>query len=176
VRPDAYEIAALPFPIRGDPGGSVMHALELSHQISPAGEVIVDLGGELDIATAELAVSYVKDVISRHREPVIVDLSALSFCDAGGLAALVRMAGYAEQMGCTFRISSPSLSLVKIMRITGLHRRFLTFQIPHQAVLRAEYDDCQVTTRPATTTFQAEPPDQRPCPGSWAGSPASDSK
>lgn len=104
--------------------------LELSHRISLAGEAIVDLAGELDIASAEVAVSYVRDVIDRHRRPVIADLTALAFCDARGLTALVRMAGYAEQRGCTFQLTSPSLSLVKIMRITGLDRRFLAFQVP----------------------------------------------
>jgi anti-anti-sigma factor len=115
----------------GDQQGAV--ALELSHRISLAGEATVALGGELDIVSAEVAVSYVRDVIDRHRGPVIVDLTALAFCDAQGLSALVRMAGYAEQMGCTFRLASPSLALVKIMRITGLDRRFLAFQVPEQA-------------------------------------------
>ncbi len=100
--------------------------LELSHRICPTGEAVVDLDGELDIASAEVAVSYAWDVIDRHRGPVIVDLAALVFCDARGLAALVRIAGYAEQKGCPFRLASPSPSLVKIMRITGLDRRFLT--------------------------------------------------
>jgi anti-sigma B factor antagonist len=104
--------------------------LELSHRICPAGQAVVDLGGELDIATAEVAVSYVRDVISRHREPVIVDLTALAFCDARGLAALVDMADHAEQNGCPFRLVSPSPSLVKIIRITGLDRRFLACQAP----------------------------------------------
>lgn len=107
--------------------------LELSHRISLAGEAIVDLGGELDIVSAEVAVSYVRDIIDRHCRPVIVDLTALAFCDARGLAALMRMAGYAEQAGYTFRLTSPSLSLVKIMRITGLDRRFRAFQVPEQA-------------------------------------------
>jgi anti-anti-sigma regulatory factor len=35
------------------------------------------------------------------------------------------MARYAEQEGCPFRLASPNPSLVKIMRITGLDRRFL---------------------------------------------------
>ena len=99
--------------------------MELSHRICPAGEAVVDLGGDLDMLSAEVAVSYVRDVIDRHRLPVIVDLTALTFCDARGLAALVRMAGYAEQKGCPFRLVSLSPSLVKIMRITGLDRRFL---------------------------------------------------
>lgn len=102
--------------------------LKLSHRICLTGEIVVDLDGELDIASAEIAASYVRDVIDRHRGPVIVDLTALAFCDARGLAALVRMAGYAEQKGCPFRLASPSPSLVKIMRITGLDRRFLASQ------------------------------------------------
>ena len=85
----------------------------------------MNLRGELDIATAEAAVSYVKNVIDHRGAPVTVDLAALAFCDARGLAALLRMADYAEQAGCPFRLASPRPSLVKIMRITGLDRRLL---------------------------------------------------
>ena len=99
--------------------------LELSHRVLPAGEAVVGIGGELDFATAEMAVAYVSDVIDRHRGPVTVDLAALSFCDAQGLSALVRMAGSAERAGRPFRLVSPGPSVVKIMRITGLDRRFL---------------------------------------------------
>ena len=99
--------------------------LAMSHRIGATGEAIVELRGELDIASADVAVRYVGDVINRHHGPVIADLTALAFCDAQGLAALVRMAGYAEQKGCPFRLASPSPSLIKIMRITGLDRRFL---------------------------------------------------
>jgi anti-sigma B factor antagonist len=99
--------------------------IELSHRICPTGEAVVALGGELDILSAEVAVNYVRDVIDRHCGPVTVNLTALAFCDARGLAALVHMAGYAEQKGCSFRLASPSPSLVKIMRITRLDRRFL---------------------------------------------------
>ncbi len=65
------------------------------------------LDGELDIASAVLAVSYVRDVIDHRRGPVIVNLAALAFCDVRGLAALVRMARYAEQSGCPFQVTSP---------------------------------------------------------------------
>jgi anti-sigma B factor antagonist len=102
--------------------------MELSHRTCPTGEAVVDLGGELDILSAEVAVNYVRDVIDRHRGPVQVNLTALTFCDARGLAALVRMARYAEQEGCPFRLASPNPSLVKIMRITGLDHRFLISQ------------------------------------------------
>lgn len=42
----------------------------------------------------------------------------------------VAMAGHAQQMGRLFRLASPGRSLVKIMRITGLDRRFLGPQAP----------------------------------------------
>jgi len=60
-----------------------------------------------------------------HHGPVIVDLTALGFCDAQGLSALVRMAGYAERAAARSGWFHPVRQWVKIMRITGLDRRFL---------------------------------------------------
>ena len=116
--------------------------LELSHRISHAGEAVVQLGGELDIVSAEVAVSYVTDIIDRHGGPVTADLSALAFCDARGLAALVRIAGYAERADCPFRLASPNPSLVKIMRITGLYHRFLTTQSSGQVIPEEHPGSC----------------------------------
>jgi anti-sigma B factor antagonist len=97
---------------------------KLSHRISATGEAVVTIAGELDMATAGLAVSYVRQVIDQHRGPVIVDLVTLGFCDARGLNALLRMAGHAQRAGCPFQLDSPSSFLIKILRITGLDCRF----------------------------------------------------
>ena len=99
-------------------------AIELSHRVRSGDQVVVVLGGELDIVSAEMAVSYVRDVIDRCPGPVVVDLTALTFCDAQGLGALLRIAGYAERSGCEFRLAPPRPSLVKIMRIARLDRTF----------------------------------------------------
>jgi anti-sigma B factor antagonist len=107
--------------------------LELGHRIGPDGEVVVNLGGQLDAVSAEAAVSYVRHVIDRYCGPVIVDLTALAFCDARGLGALLWMAGYAERAGYPFRLASPRPSLVKLMRIIGLDRRFLASLAPARA-------------------------------------------
>jgi len=104
--------------------------LDLSCRVCARGDVVVDLGGELDLVSAEAAVSYVRDVIDRCGRPVVVDLTELAFCDARGLGALLRMASYAERAGCEFRLASPSPSVVRIMRITGLDRRFLASETP----------------------------------------------
>ena len=97
----------------------------MSHRVMPTGEVIADVGGELDIATAETAVSYVTDIIDHHHGQVTVNLTELRFCDARGLSALLHMANYAEEAGCSFMLASPSPPLIKLMRITGLGRRLL---------------------------------------------------
>jgi anti-sigma B factor antagonist len=97
--------------------------LELSHRILPSGETVAEISGELDGATAEIAVRYVTEIIDRHRGPMIADLTALRFCDAQGLSALLHMASYAEQAGCPFRLSSPSPMLVRVIRTADLDRR-----------------------------------------------------
>jgi len=100
-------------------------SLELSHRTLPTGEAIAAIGGELDIATADRAVSYLTQVIDRHHGPVVVDLTTLRFCDARGLGVLLQIARYAEQGNHGFRLASPSPSLVKLLHITALDRKLL---------------------------------------------------
>jgi anti-anti-sigma factor len=99
--------------------------LELSHRILQTGEAAVEIGGELDLDTADLAFTYVQQIINRHRGPVIVSLAEVSFCDARGLRALVRMANCADQANRPFRVTSPSPRLTKLMRMTDLETKFL---------------------------------------------------
>jgi anti-sigma B factor antagonist len=93
--------------------------LALASTVTPSA-AIVTLHGELDIATADDAVAYVRDIIDRYRRPVVLDARELSFCDARGLSALVRMKRHAAQADCALSIASPSRLLRMIMRITGL--------------------------------------------------------
>jgi anti-anti-sigma factor len=109
----------------GQSGRRRVASLELSHRILPTGEAVAVIGGELDIATADAAVRYVTQVIDPHHGPVIVDLTALRFCDAGGLSALLRIALHAEQGDHKFTLASPSAWLVKLLRITALDRKLL---------------------------------------------------
>jgi anti-anti-sigma factor len=111
--------------VEGQDGRAKAVSLELSHRILPTGEAVADIGGELDIATADAAVSYVTRIIDRHRGPVILTLTTLRFCDARGLSALLRIARHAEQGDHRFRLASPSPSLVKLLHITALDRKLL---------------------------------------------------
>ena len=104
--------------------GVELAQLELTCRTGPNGYQIVSVTGELDIATAEQAYSYISEVIDGRPAPVTVDLSGLTFCDASGLGALARIARHARQKGRQLMLTSARPSLMKIMRITGLDRAF----------------------------------------------------
>jgi anti-sigma B factor antagonist len=99
--------------------------IRLSHDILPDGSAVIAITGDLDLATARQTVQYVTDIIDRREGPVSVDLSGLTFCDACGLGALVRISRYAQRSGRLFTLSSPSQPLTRIMRITGLDTHLL---------------------------------------------------
>ncbi len=94
--------------------------LELSCRTGAEGNQVISVTGELDIATAEQAYSYISEVIDSWPAPVSVDLSGLTFCDASGLGVLAKIARHARQAGRQLRLTSARPSLLKIMRITGL--------------------------------------------------------
>ena len=110
--------------------------LELSSRTDGDGSQIVAMTGELDIATAEQAYTYLSDVLDAWETgpvPVSVDLSGLTFCDASGLGVLARVARHAREAGRQLTLTAARPSLLKIMRITGLDRTFPELAPPARA-------------------------------------------
>jgi anti-sigma B factor antagonist len=110
--------------------------LELSSRTDGDGSRIVAMTGELDIATAEQAYTYLSDVLDAWETgpvPVSVDLSGLTFCDASGLGVLARIARHAREAGRQLTLTAARPSLLKIMRITGLDRSFPELGRPARA-------------------------------------------
>ena len=110
--------------------------LELSSRTDGDGSQIIAMTGELDIATAEQAYTYLSDVLDAWESgpvPVSVDLSGLTFCDASGLGVLARIARHARQAGRQLTLTAARPSLLKIMRITGLDRTFPELTPPARA-------------------------------------------
>ena len=99
--------------------------LVLSHRVLDAGGAAVEIGGELDVATADAAFGYVRQIIDDRGGPVVVSLAGVRFCDARGLHALVRMSHHAQEADCPFRVTSPGPRLTRLMQITGLGETFL---------------------------------------------------
>jgi anti-sigma B factor antagonist len=104
--------------------------LGLSHRIYPDGRAVAEIRGELDAATAEQAYDYVRQIIDRASGDVRVDLAGLSFCDARGLRALVRIATHARAAGRALTLESTRPPILKIMRITGVDAMFPELRQP----------------------------------------------
>jgi anti-sigma B factor antagonist len=99
--------------------------IQMSCRLLADGRAVIVVRGELDLATVDSVVRYVSDVIDRHDGPVSADLHGVTFCDACGLGALIRIAAYAERAGRRLELLRPSRALIRIMRITGVDQVLL---------------------------------------------------
>jgi anti-anti-sigma factor len=98
--------------------------LELAYQVTPDGKAVVRLRGELDIATADQAYTYLRDAVDNQDGPVLMNLSELTFCDAAGLGVFARVAGHARRSGQSLKMTAARPALLRIMHITGLDEVF----------------------------------------------------
>jgi anti-anti-sigma factor len=104
--------------------------LELAYQVAGDGKATVRVTGELDIATADQAYAYLRDVVDSQVGPVTMNLAELTFCDAAGLGVLARVAGYAKRSGRSLKLTAARPSLLRIMRITGMDEAFPEVRTP----------------------------------------------
>jgi anti-anti-sigma factor len=98
--------------------------LELAYYIAADGNATVRARGELDIATADQAYAYLRDVVDGQDGPITVNLAELTFCDAAGLGALARAQGHARRTGRALKLAATKPSLLRIMRITRMDEAF----------------------------------------------------
>jgi anti-anti-sigma factor len=109
--------------------------LELAYQVAGDGKATVRVTGELDIATADQAYAYMRDVVDSQTGPVTMNLAELTFCDAAGLGVLARVAGYAKRSGRSLKLTAARPSLLRIMHITGMDEAFPEVRTPSLAMI-----------------------------------------
>ena len=94
---------------------------------------ILIVRGELDLATADDLYRRGCVAIGRHARLLLLDLADLSFCDAYGLSAFVRIANEAQAAECRYGLVAPQPLVVKMLRITGLNARLPVFATMEEA-------------------------------------------
>lgn len=109
--------------------------LELAYNVAADGRATVRVRGELDIATADQAYTYLRDVVDSQDGPVVMNLSELSFCDAAGLGVLARVAGHARRSGRSLKLTAARPALLRIMHITGMDEAFPEVRNPTLSVI-----------------------------------------
>ena len=122
------------------------------------GKATVRVRGELDIATADQAYAYLRDVVDSQDGPVTMNLAELTFCDAAGLGVLARVAGHARRSGRSLKLTAARPALLRIMRITGMDEAFPEVRNPdacRHLPAAPGGDDGRQLARPAASLLAA---------------------
>jgi anti-anti-sigma factor len=95
---------------------------------------ILHVAGDLDLATADSTAAQGRAALASRARLLLLDLTGLSFCDARGLSALVRIANHADKTGCRYGLIAPQPPVAKILRITRLDQRMPVFATADDAL------------------------------------------
>lgn len=96
------------------------------HRADPAATTVVRLSGEIDIFTTKAMRQRLLKALRRTSGGLVVNLSQVTFCDAGGLGVLVGIQQRARREGVTFALAAPRPQMTRLLRITGLDRSLPT--------------------------------------------------
>jgi anti-sigma B factor antagonist len=93
---------------------------------SGAGIAVLRAPEELDLATAD-GLAEQGRAIAVNAGLLLLDLTSLSFCDARGLSAFVRIANQADKTGCRLALIAPQAQVAKVLRICRVDQRLAVF-------------------------------------------------
>ena len=93
----------------------------------PADRTIIRLDGALNLAAAPVLRERLIGVLHRGTSVLILDLSRVLSCDASGLAMLIGTQRRARLLGSALHLAAPSPPVAKLLRSTGLDRRFTIY-------------------------------------------------
>jgi len=88
------------------------------------GAAVVQVAGDLDIATAPQLRHELLDLIGRSVRIVTVDLAQIDFIDSTGLAVLISGLKRLREGGGDLTLRSPSRTALRLLEITGLSKVF----------------------------------------------------
>ncbi|MDW4904992.1 STAS domain-containing protein [Streptomyces sp. ADMS] len=85
---------------------------------------VVEISGEIDLATADFLSGHLDAATSRPGPDVLVDLRRVEFFDCSGLRALCRADARARERGGRLRLVSDTPRFHRLLRASNLLHRF----------------------------------------------------
>lgn len=89
-----------------------------------AGFVVVQVGGEIDVATSPQLVRYLRHTLLRRSPRVVLDLSQVTFMDANGIRLLIRARRHAELVDGDLYLADASPPVRRVLELTGVDTVF----------------------------------------------------
>lgn len=97
------------------------HLPKLSVELDRSGSGLTAyLSGDVDLATAPDLLACVLPAISEQTTRVVVDLSAVTFCDSSGIAAFVEIQEKAQRRAGEMVLQDPTKAIRRVFDIVGL--------------------------------------------------------
>jgi anti-sigma B factor antagonist len=87
-------------------------------------DVILGVGGEVDLATASQLRTKLLDLVEDGTGRIVVDLTPVPFIDSTGLGVLLAVHQRAKARGRTMRLVCPEGPVLRVFRLTGMEMVF----------------------------------------------------
>ncbi|MFG6196525.1 STAS domain-containing protein [Nonomuraea sp. JJY05] len=85
---------------------------------------LVHLSGDIDIFTTARLRQRLLSTLDYSTDLLVLDLSQVTFCGAGGLGVMIGVQSRARARGITLALTGVPPRVARLLRITGLDRRF----------------------------------------------------
>ncbi|MFI6317618.1 STAS domain-containing protein [Nonomuraea sp. NPDC050556] len=102
------------------PARSVARGLLSSTTSRPDGTVVLSVHGELDIATEMALRELVFATLEHHGPRLVLDLDGVTFCDVGGLRAVLGCVEEAASRGGGVALDAIPAQMLHVMRMSEL--------------------------------------------------------
>jgi anti-anti-sigma factor len=107
--------------VRGVVLGTGVGSAQLSTHRLADGTVVVDVRGELDLASTATLRDELSAQVTAMRPPlVMVDLGLVTFMDSTALSALISVQRSARSVGASLRVVNPSPFVAQLINTAGL--------------------------------------------------------
>jgi anti-anti-sigma factor len=141
--------------------------MTLTALTAPDGAVIVTLAGDLDIASAPAARERLLSLLRPGACRLVIDMSAVRYADASGLAVLVSTQRRAILLGGDLRLAALQPAVAGVLTATGLSRHLAAYPTVRAAVADRKPDGrtAVLGTSAAVIAAQALPAQAQAGPG-----------
>lgn len=85
---------------------------------------VLHVSGDIDIFTTAALRRRILGALDDSAGALVLDMSAVTFCGAGGLGVLLHAQRRARAIGVTFTLTGVTPRMARLLRITGLDDRF----------------------------------------------------
>lgn len=116
--PDSRNSA--PEPSSTAPGGDGDDQITVTTTSPTAGQVVVEIGGEVDMLTSPQLRRVVLDRIAGGAELVVLGLDGVTFLGTSGLAVLIELREAAHAAGVELRLACTQRRVLRPLAIAGL--------------------------------------------------------